>query len=192
MMTVFLKSTVRPLPVRQPPVVEHLQQDVEDVIMCLLHLIKQDDLIRAPPHCLGQRAAFLIADIARRRADQARDGVLLHELAHVDARPSPAHHRTGTSANAFTSSVLPTPVGPRNRNEPIGRLGSCSPALRTPHGLGRDGFQRLLLPNHAVCGDRILHPQQLGTLAFEHLLDRHTGPAGDDLRGDAFGRSPPH
>ena len=32
------------------------------------------------------------------------------------------------SANAFASSVLPTPVVPRKRNEPIGRFGSCSPA----------------------------------------------------------------
>src|SRR5207249_2595117 len=32
------------------------------------------------------------------------------------------------SASARASSVLPTPVGPRNRNEPIGRLGSWSPA----------------------------------------------------------------
>ena len=31
-------------------------------------------------------------------------------------------------ANALVSSVLPTPVGPRNRNEPIGRLGSDKPA----------------------------------------------------------------
>ena len=32
------------------------------------------------------------------------------------------------SAIALVSSVLPTPVGPRNRNEPIGRFGSCRPA----------------------------------------------------------------
>ena len=32
------------------------------------------------------------------------------------------------SASARASSVLPTPVGPRNRNEPIGRRGSLSPA----------------------------------------------------------------
>src|SRR2546425_638867 len=31
------------------------------------------------------------------------------------------------SASARASSVLPTPVGPRNRNEPIGRLGSLRP-----------------------------------------------------------------
>jgi hypothetical protein len=32
------------------------------------------------------------------------------------------------SASARASSVFPTPVGPRNRNEPIGRRGSLSPA----------------------------------------------------------------
>ena len=29
----------------------------------------------------------------------------------------------------FASSVLPTPVGPKNKNEPIGRFGSFNPAL---------------------------------------------------------------
>lgn len=33
------------------------------------------------------------------------------------------------SANERANSVLPTPVGPKNKNEPIGRLGSLSPAL---------------------------------------------------------------
>ncbi|MNN06211.1 hypothetical protein D3C81_1189940 [compost metagenome] len=32
------------------------------------------------------------------------------------------------SASALHSSVLPTPVGPRNMNEPLGRFGSDSPA----------------------------------------------------------------
>ena len=32
------------------------------------------------------------------------------------------------SANALHSSVLPTPVGPKNRNEPFGRRGSARPA----------------------------------------------------------------
>ena len=33
------------------------------------------------------------------------------------------------SASALASSVLPTPVGPMNRNEPVGRSGSEMPAL---------------------------------------------------------------
>ena len=32
------------------------------------------------------------------------------------------------SARALHNSVLPTPVGPRNKNEPLGRLGSANPA----------------------------------------------------------------
>ena len=72
------------LAVGQPAVVEHLEEDVEDVRMRLLDLVEQHDLIGPPPHRLGQHAAFLIADIARRRADQPGDAVLLHELGHVD------------------------------------------------------------------------------------------------------------
>ena len=63
------------------------------------------------------------------------------------------------SASALVSSVLPTPVGPRNRNEPSGRFGSCSPArarrigaadrLR-PHPPGRSRACRSPLPSRAV------------------------------------------
>ena len=77
------------LAVGQPPVVEHLQQHVEDVLVRLLHLVEQDHLIGPAAHRLGQHAALVVADIARRRADQARHGVLLHELAHVDAHHGP-------------------------------------------------------------------------------------------------------
>lgn len=73
------------LPVGQAPVIEHLEQDVEHVRMRLLNLVEQHDLVRTPPHGFGQHAAFLIADIARRRADQAGDRMLFHELRHVDA-----------------------------------------------------------------------------------------------------------
>ena len=73
------------LPVGQPAVVEHLQQDVEHVRMRLLDLVEQDDLIGPAPHRFGERAAFFVADIARRRADQPRDRVLLHVFRHVDA-----------------------------------------------------------------------------------------------------------
>jgi hypothetical protein len=58
----------------------------------------------------------------------------------------------------LASSVLPTPVGPRNRNEPIGRLGSLRPArARRTASATRD---RLVLPDHALV-QPLLHPQQL-------------------------------
>src|SRR3546814_1145683 len=56
--------------------------------MRLLDLVEQDHAVRAPAHGFGEVAALLVADVARGRADQAADRVLLHELAHVDA-----HHR---------------------------------------------------------------------------------------------------
>jgi hypothetical protein len=42
-----------------------------------------------------------------------------------DPQPAPAH---SSELTAFASSVLPTPVGPRNMKDAMGRLGSDSPA----------------------------------------------------------------
>ena len=66
-------------------VFEHLQQDVEDVRVRLLDLVEQDDRVGIALHLLGELAAFFVADVAGRRADQLRDRVLLHVLRHVEA-----------------------------------------------------------------------------------------------------------
>ena len=73
------------LAVGQATVVHHLQEHVEDVGVGLLDLVEQHDRVRAAAHGLGQLAALVVADVAGRRADEARDGVLLHVLGHVDA-----------------------------------------------------------------------------------------------------------
>ena len=52
------------------------------------------------------------------------------------------------TASALVSSVLPTPVGPRNRNEPMGRFGSCKPGARAAHRVG-DGAHRFVLADDA-------------------------------------------
>jgi hypothetical protein len=72
------------------------------------------------------------------------------------------------SASARASSVLPTPVGPRNRNVPIGRSGSC-----------------LVLTDDAFV-QALLHVDQLLGFALEQAADGDTGPARDDL-GDVVG-----
>ena len=76
------------LAIGESAVIENLQQHVEHIGMRLLDLVEQHDLIGPPPHRLGERAALVIADIARRRADQPGDRMLLHVFRHVDA-----HHR---------------------------------------------------------------------------------------------------
>ena len=71
--------------VGEPAIVEHLQEHVEHVAVGLLDLVEQNHRVGPTPHRLGQTSALLVAHIARRGADQSRDRVLLHELAHVDA-----------------------------------------------------------------------------------------------------------
>ena len=71
-----------------------------------------------------------------------------------------------TSARALHSSVLPTPVGPRKMNEPIGRLGSCRPRAAAADGVGH-GLDRLVLADHALVEPLFQH-QQLGPLGLHH------------------------
>jgi len=52
--------------------------------MRLLDLVEEHDGVGAPSHGLGQLTALVVADVAGRRADQARHGVLLHVLGHID------------------------------------------------------------------------------------------------------------
>jgi hypothetical protein len=59
------------LPVRQAAVVEHLQEDVEDVRMLLLDLVEEDYRVGPPAHRLGELATRVVADVAGRRAETA-------------------------------------------------------------------------------------------------------------------------
>ena len=88
------------------------------------------------------------------------------------------------SASARASSVLPTPVGPRNRNVPIGRSGSLSPARERRSALD-DGLDRLVLADDALV-QALLHVDELLDLALHEPADRDAGPLGDDL-GDVLG-----
>ena len=87
------------------------------------------------------------------------------------------------SARALASSVLPTPVGPRKMNEPMGRLGSFEPGAGAAHGLG-DGVDGLVLADDALV-QRVLHLQQALRLLLRDARDRDAGPHGHDL-GDVL------
>jgi hypothetical protein len=91
--------------VGQTALFHHLEQHVEDVRVRLLDLVEQNDRVGATADLLGQVAALLVADVARRRADQARGIVLLHVLGHVDlddrvlVAEHEARERTWTAAS---------------------------------------------------------------------------------------------
>src|SRR5881628_1662833 len=75
-------------------------------------------------------------------------------------------------ASARASSVLPTPVGPRNTKLPTGRFGFFRPA--------RDRGDRLLLADHAPV-QLGFHAQQLVALVLVDRRHRDAGPFRDDL-----------
>jgi hypothetical protein len=50
-----------------------------------LDFVEQDHAVRTATHGLGELPALFVADVSGRRPDEARDGVLLHVLGHVDA-----------------------------------------------------------------------------------------------------------
>src|SRR4029078_11433537 len=71
------------------------------------------------------------------------------------------------SASERASSVLPTPVGPRNRNEPTGRFASWSPARARRHRAGRP--LRVLEPG-AGAAHRLAHHAHGLVLAHDALV----------------------
>ena len=66
-------------------VVHDLQQDAPYVLMGLLDLVEEHHRPGLAPYLFGQLSAVLVAHIARGRADQPADAVLLHILRHVQA-----------------------------------------------------------------------------------------------------------
>ena len=144
---------------------------------------KQHHAVRPAAHRLGQLAAFLIADIARRRTDQAADIVALHELAHVelDQRLFAAEHELGQRLG-------------QQRLAHAGRAQEDEAADRPPwifqsgpgpaHGLG-DGLDRLFLADDALV-HHPFHLQQALALLAGDAADRHARPHRDHL-GDVLG-----
>ena len=165
------------LPVGQPAIVEHLQQNVEHVRMRLLDLVEQNDLVRPPPHSFGECAALLIADIARRRADQAGDRVLLHVFRHVDA-----DQRIFVVEQIFRQRLgqfgLADAGGPQEHERADRPVRILQAGARAPHG-GRHRVHRFLLADDAL-GELVFHAQELFFLALEHPVDGHAGPARDN------------
>ncbi|CAB4700066.1 unannotated protein [freshwater metagenome] len=151
--------------------------------MRLLHLVEQHDGVRAAAHRLGQLAALVVADVARRGPDQARDGVLLAVLAHVDAhdRALVVEEEVGQRLGQLGLAG----AGRAQEEERPGRavrVGDAGPGAA--YGVADRGH-RLALPDQSLA-DHVLHREQLGALAGEHAARGDAGPGRHDL-GDLLG-----
>jgi len=128
-------------------------------------------------HGLGQLAALLIADISRRRTDQARDAEFLHVLGHVD-----------------TDHVLL--IVKQSLGQRLGKFGLAD-ARGAEEQEAADGAVRVgdtragtqdsvgnLLHSLVLADDplmqRVRQAQQLLALAFDEFRHRDTGPTGHD------------
>ena len=167
------------LAVGQAAVVEHLQQHVEDIGMRLLDLVEQHHLIGPPPHRFGERAALVIADIARRRADQPRHRMLLHVFGHVEA-----DHRGLVVEQIFGQRLGQLGLADAGRAQEHERAHRAVRVLQAGARAAHRGCHRMHgfgLADHALA-EAVLHPQELVLLALQHLVDGHAGPARHHLR----------
>src|SRR3954453_13838161 len=166
------------LGVGEAPVLEDLQEDVEDVRVRLLDLVEQQHAVGLAPHGLGQLAALVVADVARGRADQAADRVLLHVLGHVDPdhRLLVAEEELGEGAGELG---LADP-GRAEEDERAGRaLRVLDPGAGAADRFG-DGGDRDLLADHPLV-EFFLHADQFLGLGLGQLEDRDAGPHRDDV-----------
>jgi hypothetical protein len=88
------------LAIREAAIVQDLEQDVEDIRMCLLHLVEQDHAVGMTAYGFGELATFVVAHISRRSTDKTLDRELLHVLGHVDT-----HQRALVVEEALSQSL---------------------------------------------------------------------------------------
>ena len=127
---------------------------------------------------LGQLTALVIADISRRRADQTGYAECFSMYSLMSIRTMFFSSSNSACASALASSVLPTPVGPRNRKRAERTVRVLDARTGAQDGLAHalDGF---VLPDDALM-QRVLQVQQLLALALHQLRDRDARPAADD------------
>ena len=96
----ILKAGHAPHVIRQPSVLQDLQQHVKNIRVRLFDLIKQHNAVRLAADGFSQLAALLKADITGRRAHHARGSVFFHVFAHIqaDQRIFIAEHRLAQGA----------------------------------------------------------------------------------------------
>ena len=80
------KICLAPVVVRQGTVVHHLQQQVEDIRVRLLDLVKQHDGVRMLEDGVGQQPSLLESHVTGRSPDQPGHGMAFHVFRHVKSQ----------------------------------------------------------------------------------------------------------
>src|SRR5919202_2289045 len=136
------------LRVGETPVVQDLKEDVEDVRVGFLDLVEEDHAVGPPTHRLGELASLLVADVARRGADEPGDCVSLLVLAHVylDEGLLLTEEELGEGTGEL---CLPYARGPEEDERAYGALRVLDASPGPTDGLG-DGLHGPVLPDNAL------------------------------------------
>ncbi len=168
--------------VGQAAVVQNLEQNIKDLRMGLLNLVKKQDGVRPMPHRFGQSPALVITDIAGRRANHFGNGILLHILAHINPNQGllVVKHKSRQGFGQLGFADAGRSEEHKGTNRPVGIGDAGSRALDR----FADFLNRLGLTAHPP-GQLRFHPRQFAGLAFEHPRHRHVSPTGH-YPGDIF------
>ena len=167
-----------PLAVGEAAVVHRLQQQIEDLRMGLLDLVEQDHAVGLAPHLLGELAALLVADVARRGADQPRHRVALHVLAHVDADQL-ALAGEQVPGQQLGQLGLAHPGGADEHEAAGGAIRVGHAGVGAQHRVGDRRDRRVLA--HQLGLEVGLDRQQAAAVVVDEARQRDAGRLGDHL-----------
>src|SRR6266852_1666885 len=170
------------LRVREAALVEDLQQDVEDLGVRLLDLVEQDHAVRLATDGLRELSALFVADVARRRSDQARHVVALHVIGHIDLHDVlfAAEHELGELLREVRLAGAGGPDEEEHADRPA-RVLQAGAGAADRAGYHRD---RRRLPDDLRV-QHFLHAEQLRRLFLRQAAYGDAGPHRDDL-GDVL------
>ena len=143
--------------------------------MGLLYLVKQHDGVGAAAHLFGELSGLVIADIAGRRTDDARNAVLLHKLGHIqpDQRLDIVKQLLGKHLDQLGLAD----AGGADKDKGSGTLAGADAHPGAPHGGRHQGNSLILADNPFL--QRVFQIGHPAHLSFLNLAGRNPGPQLD-------------
>ena len=134
--------------------------------MRFFDFIEQHNRVGPASNLLGELAAFFVADVSGRGANQAGDGVFLHVLGHVNADQGmliiKKEFRQSAGKFGFADA------GGTEKDEGAdGALGIAETGTGAADGAG-DALERRILADDSLA-QTVFHGDQLFDFAFKHF-----------------------
>ena len=172
-----------PLPVRQTPIIEELKQYIEHLLVSFFYFIEKNNAVGPATNRLRQVSPLFVTNISGRSSNETGDGVLFHELRHID----PYHgsiivkEKVRQRLGKFGFSDPGGPHEDEGADRTVRILESCP---CSPYGVGYR-LDRFIL-TYDPLRDSLFHVNQFFHLPFEETAHGDPCPTGND-KGDVLG-----